>query len=85
MMSTLQDVNAEQLAKVFHHYHEALAHDCDEHTGEGTSSWERASQSERKLMVAAAQLTLLELSTTPASTRPSRKYYAKHGEADWGC
>jgi hypothetical protein len=85
---SIQEVSAEQLAKLFHHYHEALAHGCDSH-GEDScdaaeaSAWDRASQQERKLMVAAARLALLELSTTPAV--PRRKYYARPGEADWGC
>ena len=84
-MQTIQEVNAEQLAKLFHHYREALAHDCDSRNGENASSWDRAPQNERKLMVAAARLTLLELSTTPEPPGASRKYYAKPGEADWGC
>ena len=83
-MSTIQDVSAEQLAKLFHHYREALAHDCHGSAQE-SSSWDRAPQQERKLMVAAARLALLELATTPAQPSPSRKYYAKPGEADWGC
>jgi hypothetical protein len=82
-MSTIQDVTAEQLAKLFHNYREALAHDCASH-GEATS-WDCTPQSERKLMVAAARLALLELSTTPEPSSPGRKYYAKPGEADWGC
>jgi len=82
-MSMIQDVDAEQLAKIFHHYREALAQDCDSSGSDGNSSWDRAPQDERKRMLAAARLTLLELSTTPV--RPTRKYYAKHGEADWGC
>ncbi len=65
-MSTIQDVSAEQLARIFHHYHEALSQDRDCHgNGESCNSWERASQSERKLMLAAARLALLELATTP--------------------
>jgi hypothetical protein len=85
-MATIQDVSAEQLAKVFHHYREALAHDGDTHaTEEGSSSWDRTPQNERRLMVAAARLALLELATAPAATAPGRKYYAKPGEADWGC
>jgi len=89
-MSTIQDVNAEQLARIFHHYHEALAQDNETHAthspeGEGASSWDRTPQNERRLMVAAARLTLLELSTTLPPASPARKYYAKHGEADWGC
>ena len=85
-MATIQDVSAEQLAKVFHHYREALVHDSDESAeSEGTSAWDRTPQQERKLMVAAARLALLELATTPAQAAPSRKYFAKPGEADWGC
>lgn len=83
-MQTIQEVNAEQLAKLFHHYRDALQHDCGSQSG-GCSSWDRAPQNERRLMIAAARLTLLELSTTPAATSPHRKYYAKPGEADWGC
>ena len=84
-MSTIRNVDAEQLARLFHHYHEALAHDCDAPNPEGPSSWDRAPQSARKLMVAAARLTLLELSTPPEPIKVVRKYYAKPGEADWGC
>jgi hypothetical protein len=85
-MSTIQDVSAEQLAKVFHHYREALGRDCDGHgVKEEASSWERTPQNERKLMVAAARLALMELATTPARPARIRKYYAKPGEAEWGC
>ncbi len=83
-MQTIQEVNAEQLAKLFHHYHEALAHDCNSEQSDASSSWDRAPQSERKLMVAAARLALLELSTTSEPPRSSRKYYAQPGEAEWG-
>ncbi len=92
-MSTIQDVSAEQLAKLFHHYREALAHDRDALAHDGTddgreeesSAWDRTPQNERRVMVAAARLALLELSTTPLPSRPSRKYYAEPGEAEWGC
>jgi hypothetical protein len=88
-MSTIEEVNAEQLAKLFYNYREALAQDCTKHNSNENqkqeSSWERTPQSERKLLVAAARLTLLELLTTPADATPARKYYAKPGEADWGC
>lgn len=85
-MSTIQDCSAEQLAKLFHHYREALAHDCEgQRDKEGTSSWDRTPQQERKLMVAAARLALLELSTTPAQGNHDSRYFAKPGEADWGC
>lgn len=82
-MSTIQDVTPEQLARLIYHYREALTHDA-ETDGTPPHSWDHASQDDRKLMVAAARLTLIELSTTPV-TAPRRKYYAQPGEADWGC
>lgn len=85
-MSMIQDVSAERLAKVFHHYQEALAHGCNGHDAEQSrSSWERASEQERKLMVAAARLAILELAAEPTPPATDRKYFAKPGEADWGC
>jgi hypothetical protein len=84
-MSTMQVVSAEQLAKVFHHSQEALTHDGDCRVGEEEpSSWDRAAENERKLMLVAARLTLLELATSPAEPTALRKYYAKPGEAEWG-
>jgi len=86
-MSTIQDVSAEQLAKLFHDYREALSHDGAGHgIKEESSSWDRTPQNERKLMVAAVRLALLELATAPApAPSPGRKYYAQPGEAEWGC
>ena len=85
-MSTIQDCSAEQLARIFHHYREALGHDCDSHEGsERCSYWDRTPADERKLLRAAARLALLELATTPAEPTPYRKYFANPGEAEWGC
>ena len=85
-MSSLQNVSAEDLAKLFHHYHEALAHDFHGHMSrEATFSWEQASQNDRKLMIAAARLTLLELRSTCEEEQANRQYFAKPGEAEWGC
>lgn len=84
-MWSIQDVSAEQLAKLFHHYRGALAHDFDCQGGEeASSSWDHAPQHERKLMVAAARLALLELAAA-APAGADRQYFAKPGEADWGC
>ena len=88
-MWSIQDVSAEDLAKLFHHYRGALAHnfECpgDDGTSSSSSSWDRTPQHERKLMVAAARLALLELATTPEPVYEKRPYFAKPGEADWGC
>ncbi len=86
MSSSIQNVSAEDLAKVFHHYHEALARDFHGYgSREVGTSWEQAPSHERKLMIAAARLTLLELAVTVQEEPPSRQYFAKPGEADWGC
>jgi hypothetical protein len=85
-MSSIHSVSAEDLAKLFHHYHEALAHDFHGRASqEADSSWEQAPQNERKLMVAAARLTLLELVATSEGEQTCRQYFAKPGEAEWGC
>ncbi len=85
-MSTIQEVSAEQLARIFHHYCDALDHDCTRRREESaTSSWDRTPADERKLLVAAARLALLELATAEPEQKPRRKYFANPGEADWGC
>jgi hypothetical protein len=85
-MWSIEDVSAEELARLFHHYRGALARDFGaEGNGEVGSNWDRAPQSERKLMVAAARLALLELATASAPSKPGRKYFAAPGEAEWGC
>jgi len=85
-MSTIHNVSAEELAKLFHHYHEALENDFHGHaTRQADFSWEQAPQDERKLMIAAARLTLLELAAAFEMEKADRQYFAKPGEADWGC
>jgi hypothetical protein len=109
-MWSIQDVSAEELAKLFHHYHGALAHDFDCRCGEektpepaqdlsptsslsttsaSFSTWDHTPPHERKLMVAAVRLALLELATAPPMAEDrehfAKPYFAKPGEADWGC
>lgn len=85
-MATMYNVSAEELAKVFHHYHQALVNDFHgQASHEADFSWDQAPQNERRLMVAAARLTLLELNANATDKQDSRKYFAKPGEADWGC
>ena len=83
---SIQDVSAEQLAELFHHYREALTHDFNCKGSENTAhSWDQTPQNERNLMVAAARLALLELAATSERNQPNRRYFANPGEADWGC
>jgi hypothetical protein len=83
---SIQDVSAEQLAKLFHHYQEALTHDfnCPD-KADTVHPWDQTPQNKRNLMVAAARLALLELAATAEQSNAQRRYFAKPGEADWGC
>jgi hypothetical protein len=82
---SIQDVSAEELAKLFHHYQEALAGDFDCSGGDERATWEHTPQNERKCMIAAARLALLELRAKEAEASSNRRYFAKPGEAEWGC
>jgi hypothetical protein len=85
-MATISKVNAEELAKVFHQYRQALATDFHEQaTQEADLAWEQAPPSERRLIIASAHLTLLELAANAEDKQATRQYLAKPGEADWGC
>ena len=87
---SFQDVSAEQLAELFHHYHQALGPDFGSAGKPIPATWQEVSQQERSRMVAAARLTLLELDSTHAGSTDRRhedfrKYFAPAGEAEWGC
>src|SRR5262250_2664487 len=59
-LMSIQEIAPEQLAQLFHHYHQALAADshCDDASSE---SWEHVPPQEKSRLVAAARLALLEL------------------------
>jgi hypothetical protein len=82
---SFQDVSAEQLAMLFHHYHEALGPDFGCTHTPIRASWEEIPQQEKSRMVAAARLTLLELDSTHTTRENSSRYFAPAGEAEWGC
>jgi hypothetical protein len=83
---SIQEVAPEQLAQLFHHYHQALTADSTGSSDAHPESWEQVPQQEKKRLVSAARLTLLELSAAPtAKEEGSRRYFAKPGEAEWGC
>jgi len=82
---SIQEVSAEELAKLFHLYHQALTHGLNDRTTEDGASWEQTPQCERKLMIAAARLALIDLAAAGGEHLPSRSYFAKPGEAEWGC
>jgi hypothetical protein len=82
---SIQEVSAEQFAELFHHYHHALGQDFGCSDPRNLESWHDVPGPEKSRMIAAVRLTLLELSSTTEETSESRRYFAKPGEAEWGC
>jgi hypothetical protein len=90
-MSVEQTISAEELAKLFHQYQRTLApiFECEN----ASADWDEARPKERKLMIATARLVLSDLMTLgkkreAAEQEPepaSRPYFAKPGQAEWGC
>ncbi len=77
-MSFTLNASAAELAKLFHHYHEALAGDFDCQPATGNSaSWEKAPQNERNLRVAVVRMALLELAETQPDA--NREYFRQTG------
>ena len=82
-MST-QEVFVQQFAKLFVHYEEALQMNAAG-SASGPASWQEMPEVERDRLVAAARLALLELETSDVARRDRSRYFAKPGEAEWGC
>lgn len=82
---SIQEVSAEKLAELFHHYHQALGPDFGCPSNITPESWENLSQQEKSRSVAAARLALLEIASDTQESEDSRRYFAKPGEAQWGC
>ena len=81
----IQDVAPERLAELFHHYHQALTPESSGKGSEGHGSWKEVSPQEKKRLVAAARLALLELESMTSEHAKARQYFAQPGEAEWGC
>lgn len=91
---SLNEVSPEQFARLFHRYHEALAPEYTPQPDPPAAAlhprWQELPECERARMIAAARLTLLELELFPpkspaAEEADRRRWFAKPGEAEWGC
>jgi hypothetical protein len=80
---SIQEVSPEQLARLFHHYHQSLAPECSSHSAQ--PAWQDVPTQERSRFVSAARLALLELATIAKEQEENQRYFAKPGEAEWGC
>jgi hypothetical protein len=82
---SIQEVSPEKLAELFHHYHQALGPDFGCATKSSPQSWNELPQQEKSRVVAATRLALLEIASTAGEREDMRRYFAKPGEAEWGC
>jgi hypothetical protein len=82
---SLQEVTAVRFAQLFYEYQKALASDENNFSkNRPLAVWDDMPSSEKDLMVAAAHLALLDIDLLPGENE-TRKYFAKPGEAEWGC
>jgi len=81
---SIQEVAPEQLAELFDHYHQALAPEF-QCASEPSETWDDVPTVEKSRLIAAARLALLELTITARESEDSRRYFAKPGNAEWGC
>ncbi|MBZ5654378.1 MAG: hypothetical protein LAO56_03765 [Acidobacteriia bacterium] len=82
---SIQEVSAEQLAELLHHYHQAIGPDFSCAGKPNAAAWGQIPQQEKSRLVAATRLALLELAATVTEREDTRRYFAKPGEAEWGC
>jgi len=82
---SIQEVSAEQLAELLHHYHQAIGPDFGCASKPNAEAWEQIPKQEKIRLVSATRLALLELVSTATEQKDSRRYFAKPGEAEWGC
>jgi hypothetical protein len=82
---SIQEVSAEQLAELFHHYDQALRADHNRASRPDAEAWEQMPHQERSRLVAVARLALLDLTSMVGKREDARRFFAKPGEAEWGC
>jgi hypothetical protein len=75
-----QEVFVQQFARLFQHYSEALSPEAEKEN----KTWNSVPSEDRDRLVAAARLAILELDANSLMQDP-RRYFAKPGEAEWGC
>jgi hypothetical protein len=88
-------ISAEELAQLFHRYHGVLTGCFDGRTA--TAPWDQVDQHQRRLLIATARLVLSDLAAKQQAGEShesdhesdaqaaNRRYYAKPGQAEWGC
>jgi hypothetical protein len=82
---SLQEVSPEQLAELFHHYHQVLAPDFGRNSAANEETWPHIPEQEKNRLITAARMALTELRSEAKQHEDRSRYFAKPGEAEWGC
>ena len=80
---SIDEISVERLAERLHHYHHVLETDFAPQASP-ERPWEELSSRDRTRLVTAARLALGDLRAEDRESK-SRRYFAKPGEAEWGC
>lgn len=78
-----QEVFVQHFAQLFDHYQHALTPEQDRQSDPAV--WNAIPSGERNRLVAAARLAIMEIESNSRLEESCRKYFAKPGEAEWGC
>lgn len=86
---SIKEVSPEQFAESFQHYYQTLSRDFGCAGQPCRKQWEDLTPDEKNCLTAASRLALMEFSAErqpePSTDFDSRRYFAKPGEAEWGC
>lgn len=81
---SIEGLSVERLAELLHRYHHALETDFESPDRLGRS-WEELPSRDRTRLVTATRLALRDLGAEDQESKSRRRYFAKPGEAEWGC
>lgn len=81
----IHEVAPERLTELFHHHHRPWTTEISGKGSEWHSAWNEVAQQEKSRLGSAARLALLELESMTSERAQSRQYFARLGEAEWGC
>lgn len=82
---SLKEVSPELLAELFHRYHQVLAPGFGSNSGANDENWQHISEQEKNRLITAVHLALTELRAEVKRQEDRSRYFAKPGEAEWGC
>jgi len=80
---SIEEVTPEKLAQAFHAFHQTLSTELNYGSERSADNWEELPEERKTQIVATARLVLHGLESNELESR--RRYFAKPGEAEWGC